>query len=113
MKQLAKDEHYQAIRESLRRVAVTEHVLRIGRYEAMEVLARAMERDGQVDPQEFGPTEANYNCMAQYLARTIAVGVFAKIPKGRAAPSTAAPPPEPPPASQPDQQPAPEQQPPR
>ena len=113
MKQLAKDEHYQAIRESLRRVAVAEHVLRIGRYEAMEVLARAMERDGQVDPQEFGPTEANYNCMAQYLARTIAVGVFAKIPKGRAAPSTAAPPPEPPPASQPDQQPAPEQQQPR
>ena len=38
MKQLAKDEHYQAIRASLRRVASAENVLRIGRYEAMEVL---------------------------------------------------------------------------
>ncbi len=34
MKQLAKDEYYQAIRASLRRVASAENVLRIGRYEA-------------------------------------------------------------------------------
>ena len=81
MKQLAKDEHYQAIRDSLRRVASAENVLRIGRYEAMEVLARTMQANGQPEPQDFGLTETGYNCMAQYIARTITVGVFAKPPK--------------------------------
>ena len=100
-KQLAKDPHYQAVRESLRHVANAEHVLRIGRYEAMEVLSRTLERDGQLDQQEFGPNEENYNCMAQYLARTIAVGVFAKSLKLKTAPLN--PPPVPAPAPQPEQ----------
>ena len=30
---------------------------------------------------DFGSTEAGYNCMAQYVARAIAVGLFAKAPK--------------------------------
>jgi lysophospholipase L1-like esterase len=80
-KQLAKDEHYQAIRNSLRRVAIAENVLRIGRYEAMEVLARTMEANGQPEQQDFGLTEAGFNCMAQYIARTITVGIFARLPK--------------------------------
>ena len=81
-KSLAKDAHYQAIRMSLRRVAVAENVLRIGRYESMEVLARTMSSGtGQPEVEDFGLTEAGYNCMAQYIARTITVGIFAKPPK--------------------------------
>jgi len=80
-KTLARDEHYQAIRTGLNRVASFEHVLRIGRYEAMEVLARTMQVGGQPEPEDFGLTEAGYNCMAQYIARTITVGLFAKPPK--------------------------------
>jgi lysophospholipase L1-like esterase len=80
-KHLAKDEHYQAIRASLRRVASAENVLRIGRYEAMEVLARAMGANGQPEQEDFGVSEAGYNCMAQYIARTITVGIFAKAPR--------------------------------
>ncbi len=81
MKKLAQDEHYQAIRASLRKVASSENVLRIGRYEAMEVLARTMQVGGQLEPQDFGLTEVGYNCMAQYIARTITVGLFAKPPR--------------------------------
>lgn len=79
---LAKNAHYQAIRASLRRVAQTENVLRLGRYEAMEVLSRTIDT-GSNRPvlEDFGMTEAGYNCMAQYLARTITVGLFAKAPK--------------------------------
>jgi acyl-CoA thioesterase-1 len=104
MKQLAKDEYYQAIRASLRRVASAENVLRIGRYEAMEVLSRTMQANGQIDPEDFGPSETGYNCMAQYIARTITVGVFARPPKGNpaTAPSHA-----PAPAPTPEQTPAP------
>ncbi len=78
-KSLAKDAHYQAIRTSLRRVALAENVLTIGRYEAMEVLARTMAAgNGRPELEDFGLTEAGYNCMAQYIARTITVGIFAK-----------------------------------
>jgi acyl-CoA thioesterase-1 len=87
MKQLAKNEHYQAIRASLQRITATESVLRITRYEAMEVLARTMRESGRPEPRDFGLTEAGYNCMAQYVARAITVGLFAKPPK-RVPPAT-------------------------
>jgi lysophospholipase L1-like esterase len=80
-KRLVKDAHYQAIRTSLRRVAIAENVLRIGRYEAMEVLARTMASADRPVLEDFGLTEAGYNCMAEYLARTITVGLFATPPK--------------------------------
>ncbi len=81
MKRLVKDAHYQAIRASLRSIAAKENVPRITRYEAMEVISRAMREPGRPDPSEFGLTEAGYNCMAQYVARAIAVGLYAKPPK--------------------------------
>ncbi len=80
-RQAAKDQHYQAIRQTLRRIATDQNVLRIGRYEAMEVLARTTAGNGQRDQEDFGLTEAGFNCMAQYIARTITVGLFAKPPK--------------------------------
>jgi acyl-CoA thioesterase-1 len=84
MKQLATHEHYQAIRASLRRIVAAEGVLRIGRYESSEILARTLREEGQPEPSTFGLNEGGYNCMAQYLARAIAVGLFAKpSPKPR------------------------------
>jgi hypothetical protein len=61
-----------------------------------------MQAGGQVDPEDFGPSETGYNCMAQYIARTITVGVFARAPKTNpaVAPSHA-------PAPAPEQTPAP------
>ena len=92
IKQLAKDENYQAIRDSLRKVASTENVLRIGRYEAMEVLSRTMQANGELHPEDFGLSETGYNCMAQYIARTITVGVFARLPKATPTPPLEVPP---------------------
>jgi acyl-CoA thioesterase-1 len=80
-KSLTRDAHYQAIRTSLRRIAVAQSVLRIGRYEAMEVLSRTMATTDRPVLEDFGLTEAGYNCMAQYIARTITVGLFAKPPR--------------------------------
>jgi hypothetical protein len=40
-------------------------------------------------------SETSYNCMAQYIARTITVGVFARPPKTNPAePPSPAPPPD-------------------
>ena len=36
---------------------------------------------GQPEQESFGLTDAGYNCMAQYIARNITVGIFAKLPK--------------------------------
>jgi acyl-CoA thioesterase-1 len=80
MKQLATNEHYQAIRASLRRIVAAEGVLRIGRYESSEILARTLREESQPEPSTFGLNDGGYNCMAQYLARAIAVGLFAKPP---------------------------------
>lgn len=85
MKHLVKNENYQAIRQSLARIAATENVLRIGRYEAMEVFERTMREPGRPEPSAFGYGAASYNCMAQYVAHGIAVGLYAKpIPKQKA-----------------------------
>jgi acyl-CoA thioesterase I len=89
VKQLTKNEHYQAIRASLSRIASSENVLRIGRYEAMEVLARTMrDNGGRPEPSEFASAEVGYNCMAQYIARAITVGLFARPPKPAPSPPT-------------------------
>ncbi|MDX2202653.1 MAG: GDSL-type esterase/lipase family protein [Hyphomicrobiaceae bacterium] len=87
MKHLAKSEYYQAIRESLARIAQAEGVLRIRRYEAQEFLERAMRMPGQPEPGVFGYGEPGYNCMAQYLAHGIAVGLYAKPATKLQAPS--------------------------
>lgn len=89
MKQLVKNEHYQAIRRSLSRVAQAESVLRITRYEAMEVLERTTRGPGRPEPSMFGLGEASYNCMAQYVAHGIAVGLYAKPTLKQKAPSKA------------------------
>jgi acyl-CoA thioesterase I len=88
-KQLVKDPYYQEIRRSLGEIATYESVLRIGRYEAMEVLARTTAASGQPEQESFGLTEAGYNCMAQYIAHNITVGLFAKRPKTSPIPSPA------------------------
>jgi acyl-CoA thioesterase I len=89
MKHLATDPSYQAIRASLRRVATSENVLRIGRYEAMEVLARTMREPGRPEATSFGLNQTGYNCMAQHVAHAIAVGLFAKPTAKQVAPSHA------------------------
>lgn len=87
MKQLATNEYYQAIRASLHRITTMENVMRITRYEAMEVLAQAGREDGGRQARDFALSEAGYNCMAQYVARAIAVGLYAKPAKHMAPPT--------------------------
>lgn len=77
LKSLAKDTHYQAIRRALKKVATEEGVMRVGRYEAMETLARLRGEQG-ASAGRSRMTEAAYECSAEYLARAIATGLFHK-----------------------------------
>jgi acyl-CoA thioesterase I len=86
---MARDLHYQAIRTAIQEIAKAHNVLRIGRYDAEETLEKVRREQG-VLLSEAEVTEAGYVCMAEYLARAIAAGLFAKeAPPG-------APPPAPP-----------------
>jgi acyl-CoA thioesterase I len=76
---MSKDLHYQAIRTAIQEVAKKENVLRISRYEAEETLEKIRREQG-VPVSELEVTEANYVCMAEYLARAIAAGLFVKEP---------------------------------
>ena len=68
---------YQAIRVAVREVAKDEAVLRVGRYEAVETIQKIRLQQGE-PATEAELTEAGYVCMAEYLARAIATGLFAK-----------------------------------
>jgi lysophospholipase L1-like esterase len=75
---MAKDLHYQAIRAAIREAAKEQNVLRIGRYEAEETLEKIRQRQDGLPVSEAAITESGYVCMAEYLARAIAAGLFAR-----------------------------------
>ena len=75
--------HYIEIREILRKLAAKENVIIIRRYEAMQIIDQASAQPAPAPvAEEFERTEAGYNCLAQYVARAITLGVFGKnMPK--------------------------------
>lgn len=75
---MAKDAHYQALRLAVKEVADAEKVLRVGRYEAMEMIARARAAKGQPGPDDLEIAETGYACMAEFVARAISAALFAK-----------------------------------
>lgn len=77
---MAADRHYQAMRTAVRGIAKDLNVLRISRYEAEETLEKVRRSRGVV-LGEVEITEAGYVCMAEYLARAIAAGLFVKEPR--------------------------------
>jgi len=76
--EMLRDAHYVKIRETLRAVAAKEGVIVIRFYEAMQILNQTAASGNE--PVEVGleRDEAGYNCLAQYVARAITLGVFAK-----------------------------------
>jgi lysophospholipase L1-like esterase len=75
---VSQDEHYYRVRELMRDIATKEHVMIIRRYEATQFISAVQQNDDGFGPDEFERTEAGYNCLAQYLASAITLGVFGK-----------------------------------
>jgi lysophospholipase L1-like esterase len=75
--QVKQDGHYVSMRDALRKIAAAENVPVVRFYEAMQIVNGASE--GQLPAaEEFERNEEGYNCLAQYVARAITLGVFAK-----------------------------------
>jgi lysophospholipase L1-like esterase len=75
--QMLRDAHYVKIRETLRAVAAQENVISVRFFEAMEILNRGADAATPA-ADEFERSEAGYNCLSQYVARAITLGVFAR-----------------------------------
>jgi acyl-CoA thioesterase I len=76
--QMLRDAHYIEIRDRLRRLAVQENVIVIRFFEAMQIVEQAARAGAVPVADEFERSEAGYDCLAQYVARAITLGVFAK-----------------------------------
>lgn len=88
--QMMRDAHYVEIRETLRKLAADANVPVVRFSEAMQIVKGA-EQNALPVADEFERNEAGYNCLAQYVARAIALGVFAKnLPPRRNAPKAPA-----------------------
>lgn len=80
---MRKDTQYQAIRESIHRVADRHKILRVSRYEAMQVLEQMRGGVGRPSPNDFSMTEAGYNCLSEYVVRALTSGIFLRTPAPR------------------------------
>ena len=83
---MLRDAHYIDVREALRRVAAQENVIAIRFFEAMQIINKVESGTVALVSDEIEHNEAGYNCLAQYVARAITLGVFAKNMRRRPAP---------------------------
>jgi hypothetical protein len=77
---LAKNEGFQSIRKAIRDVVREHGILRIGHYESIEAMDRVRRQEGE-PTSELDLTDAGSNCLADFLSRALAVGLFTK-PRG-------------------------------
>jgi hypothetical protein len=66
-----------ATRDALRRLAAARNVPVIRFYEAMQMVNGATE-SGMPAAEEYEQSQEGYSCLAQYVARAITLGVFAR-----------------------------------
>ena len=78
LRNLVRDGHYQAIRQALSAAADEFKVLRIGRYEAMQVIEQARQVGKGPSPNAFTLTEAGYACLSEYVVRAVTSRAFAR-----------------------------------
>jgi acyl-CoA thioesterase I len=78
IRNMRNDPHYQAIRVALAHIAENEKILRISRYEAMEVMEQVRQRASEPPLNPFALTEEGYSCMSEYVVRAITSAVFLK-----------------------------------
>jgi acyl-CoA thioesterase I len=75
LRSLSTNDRYQNMRKVIQDVTKREGILRIGRYEAVEMIERALFTINK-PTDEFQLTENGYNCMSHIVARALATSLF-------------------------------------
>ncbi len=74
---LRTDDSYQAFRKIIEEITTQEKVLRIGRYEAEELVDR-LQSAAASPVDKFQVTENGYDCLSQFVVRVMATSLFAR-----------------------------------
>lgn len=77
VRSIARDGGYQQLRAAIADVVRDEAILRVGHYAAVEAIDRLRRQQGET-PSELDLTDAGSTCVADFLSRALAVGLFAK-----------------------------------
>lgn len=74
----ARDEHYFAIREALKRVAAEQNVLYVRRYQAMEYISKTKATMQMMADDDFHLNDVGYQCMAEHIAQAVTANIFVR-----------------------------------
>jgi len=74
---LAGNEGFQKLRRAIRDVVREHAILRVGHYESIEAIDRLRRQEGE-PASELDLTDAGSVCLADFLSRALAVGLFSK-----------------------------------
>jgi len=74
----ARDDSYFAIREALKKVAATENVLYVRRYDAMQFIARHTSDSDLMSGDDLHLNDLGYECMAEHVARAVIANLFVR-----------------------------------
>jgi len=74
----ARDEHYFAIRESLKRLSADQNIVYVRRFQAMEYLARTKANLKMMANDDFHLNDLGYQCMAEHIAQAVTANIFVR-----------------------------------
>ena len=74
----ARDESYLTIREVLKKVAISENVLYVRRYDAMQFIARHQNGADLMSTDDLHLNDLGYECMAEHIARAVIANLFVR-----------------------------------
>ena len=74
----ARDDHYFAIRDALKRVATEQNVLYVRRYQAMEYITKTKANLQMMADDDFHLNDLGYQCMAEHIAQAMTANLFVR-----------------------------------
>ena len=74
----ARDDHYFAIRESLKRIAAENNVLYVRRYQAMEYIHKTKANLQMMADDDFHLNDLGYQCMAEHITQAMTANLFVR-----------------------------------
>jgi len=72
----SRHEHYARIRQAIQRVAVSENVLLVRRFDAMQFIARTKANFDLLSGDQLHLNDLGYHCMAEHVAQAIVTNLF-------------------------------------
>lgn len=74
----ARDQHYRAVRDALLRIASSESILYVRRFNAMQFVSQARNAPPMVTNDDLHLNDLGYRCMAEHIAHAVIANLFVR-----------------------------------